>query len=52
MYAVQHHALRHRRNAVELEIRQDLTTDPVIRQRLVRALVDATRVVTGKDAAR
>ena len=47
MYAVQHHAVKHGRQAVELELRQDLTTDATTRQRLVDAIVAAVRVLTG-----
>jgi predicted N-formylglutamate amidohydrolase len=43
MYAPQHHAVRHRVRAVELEIRNDLATDPVHRERIVAKIVEAAR---------
>jgi predicted N-formylglutamate amidohydrolase len=49
MYAVQHHAVQHGRQAVELELRQDLTTDPDARQRLVDGIVAAVRAL-GEEA--
>jgi len=39
IYAVERHADRHGRQAVELEVRQDLATDPTYRKRLVSAVV-------------
>ncbi|MFM2160721.1 MAG: hypothetical protein RLZZ383_233, partial [Pseudomonadota bacterium] len=43
--AVQHHAVQHGRQAVELELRQDLTTDLDARQRLVDGIVAAVRAL-------
>ena len=38
MHSADTHSLRHRRRAVELEVRQDLCVDPAYRARLVRSL--------------
>lgn len=43
MYAPQHHADRHGRRAVELEIRQDLATDPAWRAVFIPRLAAALR---------
>lgn len=40
MYSAEHHAERHGRRALELEVRQDLCTDPAYRARLRHVLAD------------
>lgn len=47
MYSAQHHAARHGRRAVELEVRDDLLTDPVARGQIGRSLVRALGEVFG-----
>jgi predicted N-formylglutamate amidohydrolase len=37
-WAIEHHAARHERKALELEVRQDLCVQPDVRQRLVDAM--------------
>ncbi len=44
MYSVDHHAMANQRRAIELELRQDVTTDPARRERLVTDLAEALRV--------
>jgi predicted N-formylglutamate amidohydrolase len=41
MHSASTHALRHGRRAVELEVRQDLATDPTQQERLVQAIASA-----------
>jgi predicted N-formylglutamate amidohydrolase len=43
IYSARHHAIARGRRALELEIRQDLATDPAIRARVVRALTPLLR---------
>lgn len=38
MYSVEQHAVRHGKTAIEIEVRQDLATDPAFRKRLVEVL--------------
>lgn len=40
IYSAERHAHRHGRVALELEVRQDLATDPAYRQKLVQVLAD------------
>jgi predicted N-formylglutamate amidohydrolase len=37
MYSVDRHAKKHGRRPIELEVRQDLAVDPVVRRRVVAA---------------
>ncbi len=43
MYSVDHHARCYGRSALELEVRQDLATDPAVVSRLVTSVVSAVR---------